>query len=634
MKKKPKPKTEGGSIVSLMFSAQNLYKSAFEHFVKDVCTAFSKEHVKVKKMAPVMCKAIERTFYKTYYVYKGDHTQLTDLLRCSFVFDSFIDLYKAFGVFEKVAGARSDMKGGVLRAKDRFDPAAMPFGYRDLLVNVMCPGTSVVCEIQFHHKIFYDSKKDSHYVYKRARLFDVGDKNMAYEYVTEHIKTKIPPEQKYVSRFGTEDDDEGGGHKAKVVGVLDLLKEWLPDKSSEDGVSGLTEDGKLVSYYQILKDQGYDTVDGMKDLTDDDLKEMKFKPGHRKQFIKSRDHYFQALVEKEQKEKEEKEKEEKEKDTVITTITTTKQTEVIEEDSSGLRENANYSKFLASERIFLICGALGGSKGGGGVYCVETSSSQRYTCIREDGYNNAHSLCRIGNDKLYAACGTCFGAQGGGGIWEIDVPTGKESELCSGFQNCTVMTNLGDVIYATCGVAGGGDGAGGLYRVDPRTGKQEEVGSDWQNSTVMSRTGGKIYIVCGKAYGADGGGGLYEVDPRMSSRSTQVSKDWQNSTHMTTIGKYLYIVCGLPGGGGGCWEVDPATGRSAEVGSGWKYASCMLGLEDTKRIYICNGIARGQEQRDYTTPSNAGLYCFDPAKPRDGFQTLQTSGWVNSTLMA
>jgi len=137
-----------------------------------------------------MTKNIERTFYKTYYVYKGDHTQLTDLLRCSFVFETFDDLYKAFSVFAKVANARKDMKGGVLRAKDRFDPVNMPFGYRDLLVNVMCPGTSVVCEVQFHHKIFYDSKKDSHYVYKRARLFDVEDRNLAYEYVTSHIKKK------------------------------------------------------------------------------------------------------------------------------------------------------------------------------------------------------------------------------------------------------------------------------------------------------------------------------------------------------------------------------------------------------------------------------------------------------------
>ncbi|ETO13613.1 hypothetical protein RFI_23753 [Reticulomyxa filosa] len=141
-----------------MFSAQNLYLPAFQQFVNQLKKKCDQSGITVKKVSKVVVKNVERTFYKTnyviiyvhffwycfekkktYYVYRGDHTQLTDLLRCSFVFDSFADLYKAFSVLEEVASKNDDVKG-ILRAKDRFTPANVPFGYRDLLVNLYCPG--------------------------------------------------------------------------------------------------------------------------------------------------------------------------------------------------------------------------------------------------------------------------------------------------------------------------------------------------------------------------------------------------------------------------------------------------------------------------------------------------------------
>ena len=70
------------------------------------------------------------------------------VIRCSIVFDDFKDLYRAFSVVEEIA--EQDLEGGVLRLKDRFHPKQMPFGYRDLLVNVYC----MFCPNSVHFVIF------------------------------------------------------------------------------------------------------------------------------------------------------------------------------------------------------------------------------------------------------------------------------------------------------------------------------------------------------------------------------------------------------------------------------------------------------------------------------------------------
>jgi len=291
---------------------------------------------------------------------------------------------------------------------------------------------------------------------------------------------------------------------------------------------------------------------------------------------------------------------------------------------------------VAKERIYVVCGVLGGSNGGGGLYAVDANSPEKYTEILADGYQHGQAMCRISNERLYICCGRAFGAQGGGQIWEVDVPNAKSSEVCKGYENCATMTHVGSIMYLVCGKQSGCGGGGGLYRLDPRTGKYEEVGNDWQNATCMQRVNDKVYIICGKAYGCQGGGGLYQVDPRKPGSPVQIGvSEWENATHMTSIGTRLYIVCGPPKGGGGIWEVFPEDERKrvSEVTVGWYYTTCMVGLEDTKRLYMCNGVARGQN-RSNPNPSSAGLYSLDPSNPRAGYQTLQSTGWVNATLMA
>jgi len=311
--KKPKPLTEGSNIVSLMFGAQHLYLPAFEQFIHKVLTECKKQKIKVLKHSKVSCKNIERTFYKTYYVYAGDHKQMTDLMRCSFVFDNFVDLYRSFAIMKNLTNNDAAMKGGILRAKDRFNPKDIPFGYRDLLVNINCPGTNLVCEVQFHHEIFYQYKRDSHYVYKRARLFEVDNRNLVHEYATEHIKPKVGENERYVPRAhkhrGNDSDEENqdGEGKETTKGedvpkdtFEDLVKKWLPDKSkkSPDGVIQVDVDGTMMSYLEILEQDGFDSVEALEELTNEDLQRLNFKTGHIRTFIKLKTEYFSSIKQK------------------------------------------------------------------------------------------------------------------------------------------------------------------------------------------------------------------------------------------------------------------------------------------------------------------------------------------------
>merc|ERR1711920_524674 len=103
---------------------------------------------------------------------------MTDMLRCSLVFDSFDSLYRCFAVVARLA--KDNGSGGILRVKDRYNPQHVAFGYRDLLINIRSDkGAVIVCEVQLHHTLFYRHKKISHDMYKKARLFDLKGVNRA-----------------------------------------------------------------------------------------------------------------------------------------------------------------------------------------------------------------------------------------------------------------------------------------------------------------------------------------------------------------------------------------------------------------------------------------------------------------------
>eukprot|EP01084_Bolivina_argentea_P020894 38813_1 len=184
---------EGVSSLGDLIFAQSIYIESTETFLENVITECQNRGIVIYNYGANM-KKIARSFYKCFYVYNMNtgHKEITDILRASIVFQSFRDLYGAFSVISKEAGNNKDV-GPILRVKDRFNPDSVPFGYRDLLINIHIPGSKIVGEIQLHHKLFYDRKHESHAIYKKARLFEdpqTGN-NVAYKMASKRYKMEF-----------------------------------------------------------------------------------------------------------------------------------------------------------------------------------------------------------------------------------------------------------------------------------------------------------------------------------------------------------------------------------------------------------------------------------------------------------
>ena len=190
-------------------------------------------------------KNIERAFYKAFYVYAVSHgdngfKQMTDVLRCSIVFDNFDHLYRCYAMIEKLA--KEDNNSGILRCKDRYNPKEIPFGYRDMLINMYSPGSKVVCEIQLHHQLFYKHKKISHKMYKKARLFEDEYGNKAYEYANEHIRKIVGTKIYEIQDDDVEDDEKK--HEFEIIMEMsfgELFESWKLKKLIEPFI----DDGML-----------------------------------------------------------------------------------------------------------------------------------------------------------------------------------------------------------------------------------------------------------------------------------------------------------------------------------------------------------------------------------------------------
>ena len=256
------------SVNRLWFAGTNLHIGEFQNWLDLLKMHCLKRGVQIVSQSGAKRKNIERAFYKAFYVYgmqsNEGFKQMTDVLRCSFVFASFKDLYMCFSVIERLT---TDF-GGILRCKDRFDPKHIAFGYRDLLINIYCPGSKIVCEIQLHHQMFYLHKQKSHELYKKVRLFEQDGVNLAYNYADKHNR-------KYVGD--------------RVYGMSDdLMLDAAEDKEENEVLSKvdkLLNEWNLSQYKETLVGDGYDDVEYWKDLTMDDLTNMKFKRGHAVRFM-------------------------------------------------------------------------------------------------------------------------------------------------------------------------------------------------------------------------------------------------------------------------------------------------------------------------------------------------------------
>eukprot|EP01083_Nonionella_stella_P177734 625595_1 len=264
---KPKPRSKADSFVDLVFYAKSTLGS-FKKWLQRITKECEQQKIRIVSNSGAKEKNLERAFYKSFYVYGAvmgeyGYVQMTDVLRCSLVFDDFKHLYRCFAVIETMLKGNSD--GGILRCKDRFDPKDITFGYRDLLINMHCPGSNkkVICEVQLHHQLFSKHKTVSHGVYKKARIFeDKMGNNMAYAYADRNIRSTVG-DKRY--EYEQKEDDNATASTAHA-----LLKEWGLHKYAEE----------------LIDENGYDDVAFWSDLSRDELvNEMGFKKGHAKKFM-------------------------------------------------------------------------------------------------------------------------------------------------------------------------------------------------------------------------------------------------------------------------------------------------------------------------------------------------------------
>jgi len=151
-----KPISKIGSYPTLLSFTATCFHY-FKIYVNKITKAIQRENLKLWGSPNIGLKEAPRMFYKAFYVYEGNVGQLTDVLRCSFAFEDFAGIYRAFNIIMQ----HSKDDDGILRVKDRFNSENAEFGYRDILINTYCPNTSkqIVCEIQLHHKLFFQHKK-------------------------------------------------------------------------------------------------------------------------------------------------------------------------------------------------------------------------------------------------------------------------------------------------------------------------------------------------------------------------------------------------------------------------------------------------------------------------------------------
>merc|ERR1719382_484227 len=108
----------------------------------------------------------------------------------------------------------------------------------------------MVCELQLHHKLFYRHKKISHSMYKIARIFEVGDENLAYNYADQNIRSVVGDKVYKVEEKKDDLEEEDGAEAVRV---------WLRDTV------------KLEQYFDALLEEGYERLEDFEDIEEDEL---------------------------------------------------------------------------------------------------------------------------------------------------------------------------------------------------------------------------------------------------------------------------------------------------------------------------------------------------------------------------
>lgn len=137
-------------------------------------------------IAPLKGKA--RAAEKVRTDYKGDWTQLRDVVRCSLAVDSIDDLRKTLEALKK-SGLKLAQQ-----PKDRF-VKPVPVGYRDCLMNIVL-SNGMIGEVQLHVKPMLAAKIEGHHHYEIERSLEGkvrekaglgGDDKLSRDLVEKHL---------------------------------------------------------------------------------------------------------------------------------------------------------------------------------------------------------------------------------------------------------------------------------------------------------------------------------------------------------------------------------------------------------------------------------------------------------------
>jgi len=123
-----------------------------------------------------------------------------------------------------------------------------------------------VAEIQLHHKLFYKHKKISHKMYKRARLFERPEGNLAYNYADTFLRPKLGTQKVYeVTKDDMGGDDDAKGNESdEEVDFRTLLNKWGFGKFAD-----------------VFEENGYEDPSFWSEIPEEELvDDLGFKKGH------------------------------------------------------------------------------------------------------------------------------------------------------------------------------------------------------------------------------------------------------------------------------------------------------------------------------------------------------------------
>eukprot|EP01083_Nonionella_stella_P069118 184085_1 len=192
----PKPMSHAASFEDLM-SKRRGYLDSFSDWLDRVKAQCKRDNIGTVAFNRPESKQLARTFYDAFYIdhASGSIRHMTDFIRCCIVFNDFDNLYRCFTVIDEL----SKECGGILRCDDGFQEQIGAAIYRNVVIEVYCPGhgDELVCQIQLDHTLFHSRKAETRQIARKAKLFEVQNGvNTAYQYAKKRIQPHLDKQRR------------------------------------------------------------------------------------------------------------------------------------------------------------------------------------------------------------------------------------------------------------------------------------------------------------------------------------------------------------------------------------------------------------------------------------------------------